>query len=296
MRFLILMTIILSTLIAKAQTLPSIADKFVEIDNVKIAYKDEGSGQVILCLHALGHSSKDFLSLYRLSHNNFRIVSIDFPGHGRSDNPKQAISSKYFAKITNEFIEKLDLKNLIIIGNSIGGATAIRIASDNANIRKLVLSNPAGLDKKGWIAPLFLNYMIRFFQNGVDKKANFQDKFSKYYNKVLTSDTATARKNEIVKDAYRLAPILVQGWTSFKQAEEDLRSQIKTVNCPVLFTWGMNDKFVQFGRNKQAIKQFKNYTLIKYKIGHTPYIECPDLFLKDFQAYLNNNEDNRTKH
>ena len=38
----------------KAQTLPSIADKFVEIENLKIAYKDEGSGQVVLCLHALG--------------------------------------------------------------------------------------------------------------------------------------------------------------------------------------------------------------------------------------------------
>ncbi len=295
MRLQLLMTIILATMNAKAQRLPSIADKFVEIDNLKIAYKDEGSGQVVLCLHALGHSSKDFLSLYSLPNNNFRVISIDFPGHGISDNPKQTISSTYFAKITDEFIEKLDLKNLIIIGNSIGGATAIRIASDNANIRKLVLANPAGLDKKGWLAPLFLNYMIRFFKNGADKKANFQEKFSKYYNKVLTSDTALARKNEIVKDAYKLAPILVQGWKSFKQAEEDLRSLIKTVNCPVLFTWGMNDKFVQFGRNKQAIKQFKNYTLIKYKIGHTPYIECPDLFLKDFQAYLNNNEDNRTK-
>ena len=203
----------------KAQTLPSIADKFVEIENLKIAYKDEGSGQVVLCLHALGHSSKDFLSLYSLPHNNFRMISIDFPGQGISDNPNQTISSTYFAKITDEFIKKLDLKNLIIIGNSIGGATAIRIASNNANIRMLVLANPAGLDKKGWLAPLFLNYMIHFFQNGVDKKANFQDKFSKYYNKVLTSETTLVRKNEIVKDAYRLDPILVQGWTSFKQAE-----------------------------------------------------------------------------
>jgi pimeloyl-ACP methyl ester carboxylesterase len=277
----------------KAQTLPSIADKFIDIENLKIAYKDEGSGQVVLCLHALGHSSKDFLSLYSLPHNNFRIVSIDFPGHGISDNPNQTISSTYFAKITDEFIKQLDLKNLIIIGNSIGGATAIRIASNNANIRKLVLANPAGLDKRGWLAPLFLNYMIHFFQNGVNKKTNFQNKFSKYYNKVLTSDTALARKNEIVKDAYTLAPLLVQGWTSFKQPEEDLRSRIETVNCPVLFTWCMNDSFVQFRRNKLAIEKFNNYKLIKYQIGHTPYIECPDLFLKDFQDYLINHKEDK---
>jgi len=270
----------------KAQTLPTIADKFVEIENLKIAYKDEGSGQVVLCLHALGHSSKDFLSLYNLPLTNFRVIAIDFPGHGISDKPIQPVSSTYFAKLTVGFINKLDLRNLIVVGNSIGGATAIRIASNNSNVRMLSLSNPAGLDKKGWLAPFFLNYMINFFQKGVDKKANFQDKYSKYYNKVLTSDTALVRKNEIVKDAYRLAPILVQGWTSFKQDEEDLRPLIETVNCPVLFTWGMNDKFVQFDRNKKAIKKFNNFKLIKYKIGHTPYIECPDLFLKDFQEYF----------
>lgn len=287
MRFIFFLTTILATMNVKAQTQPSIANKFVDIANLKIAYKDEGSGQVILCLHALGHSSKDFASLYSLPQNNFRIISIDFPGHGISDNSKHSISGTYLAKVTDEFIKKLELQNVIIIGNSIGGATAIRIASNNPNIRNLVLANPAGLDKKGWLAPLFLNYMIHFFQNGVDKKANFPDKFKKYYDKVLTSDSALERKNEIVRDAYRIAPILVQGWTSFKKDEEDLRSLIETVNCPVLFTWGMNDRFVQFKRNKKAIEKFKTYKLIKYKIGHTPYIECPDLFLNDLQEYLN---------
>ncbi|MFM7858861.1 MAG: alpha/beta fold hydrolase, partial [Flammeovirgaceae bacterium] len=95
-------------------------------------------------------------------------------------------------------------------------------------------------------------------------------------------------RNEIIQDGYRLAPLLVQSWTSFKSTEEDLRPMIKTINCPVLFTWGVKDKFVQFSRNKKAIAQFKNSTLIKYEIGHTPYIECPDLFLKDFQEFLNN--------
>lgn len=286
MQIPLIIIIILSAMNLKAQTLPSIANKFVEIENLKIAYKDEGSGQIILCLHALGHSSKDFLSLYDLPLTNFRVISLDFPNQGISDKAIQPISSTFFAEITKEFIKKLDLKNIIIVGNSIGGATAIRIASNNPNVKMLSLSNPAGLDKKGWLAPFFLNYMVNFFQKGVDKKANYQSKFAKYYNKVLTSDSALDRKNEIVKDAYTLAPLLVQGWKSFKLVEEDLRPLIETISCPVLFTWGMNDKFVQFGRNKKAIEQFGNYKIIKYNIGHTPYIECPKLFLKDFKEYL----------
>jgi hypothetical protein len=51
----------------------------------------------------------------------------------------------------------------------------------------------------------------------------------------------------------------------------------------------MNDKFVQFGRNKKSIKQFHNYTLLKYPIGHTPYIEISEKFNTDFIDFINNN-------
>ncbi|MFM8373587.1 MAG: alpha/beta fold hydrolase [Bacteroidota bacterium] len=271
-----------------AQTFPSIADKIIGIGNLKVAYKDEGEGQVLLCLHAVGHSSKDFSALYQMDTNKYRIISLDFPGHGNSDKPIENVSATYFSSVVLKFIDSLNLKDVIIIGNSIGGATAVRVASDNPNIKMLSLSNPGGLDKRGFIAPFFLNYMINFFQKGVNNSPNFQKKFENYYKKVLITDNSIIRRNEIIQDGYRLTPLLVQAWTSFKSTEEDLRPMIKTINCPVLFTWGVKDKFVQFGRNKKAIAQFKNSTLIKYEIGHTPYIECPDLFLKDFQEFLNN--------
>ena len=273
-------------MIMEAQNLPSIADKSILIDSLNIAYKDEGKGQIILCLHAIGHSSKDFTSLYSLDKNIYRVISLDFPSQGKSDKAKQNISATYFSKIVIDFIEKLDLKNIILVGNSIGGAAAIRVASNNSNIKILSLSNPGGLDKRGISAAFFLNYMVSFFQKGVNKKSTFRHKFEKYYAKVLTTNMANERRKEIIGDAYLLAPLLVEAWTSFKSKDEDLRPLISTINCPVLFTWGTKDKFVQFGRNKIAISKFKNYKLIKYDIGHTPYVECPELFLKDFQEYL----------
>jgi pimeloyl-ACP methyl ester carboxylesterase len=264
----------------------SIANKSVDIEGLKIAYKDEGGGQILLCLHALGHSSKDFNSIYGLQLNNFRVISIDFPNHGNSGSAKEAISATYLYQITAKFIEKLDLKNIIVIGNSIGGAVAIRLASNNPNIKMLSLSNPAVIDKRGLFFRPFLDYMIHFFKQGVQKKPNFKKSFSNYYHKVLTSKTASERRNEIIQECYSIAPLLVEVWTSFKLDSEDLRPIISTVNCPVLFTWGMDDKFVQFSRNKQAIEKFSNYKLIKYQIGHTPYIECPVLFLNDLIEYM----------
>lgn len=267
----------------------SITTKSTDIEDLKIAYADEGKGQVLLCLHALGHSSKDFSSLYKLPLDRFRIICIDFPGHGNSANAKEVVSATYFSSVTAKFIEKLNLKNIVVIGNSIGGAAAIRLASNNPNIKMLSLSNPAGLDKRGLFFKPFLEYMIHFFKQGVQKKPNFRKSFSDYYNKVLITESATQRRNEIIEECYNIAPFLVEGWKSFKLKSEDLRPLISTVNCPVLFTWGMNDKFVQFSRNKQAIEKFPNHKLIKYKIGHTPYIECPSLFSADLQDYINQN-------
>ena len=181
-------------MIGLAQKFPSIADKSVSIDGINIAYKDEGAGQVILCLHALGHSSKDFKSLYNLPLEKYRVIALDFPGQGYSSTSSLSASSSLYYSIANKFIQLLELKNIIIVGNSIGGAVAMRIASSNPNVKLLSLSNPAGLDKRGFIAPLFLNFMIHFFQRGEKNKPSFQHQFELYYKNVLITDSALKKK------------------------------------------------------------------------------------------------------
>lgn len=83
-------------MINSANGFPSIADKTINIDGINIAYKDEGSGQIILCLHALGHSSKDFASLYKLPLERFRIIALDFPGQGLSSPSSVPVSSNFY--------------------------------------------------------------------------------------------------------------------------------------------------------------------------------------------------------
>ena len=279
------MTILFSAKM-NAQHLPSISDSSIHIDGVEIAYKDSGKGQVIICLHAVGHSSSDFKSLYSLPLDRYRVIAIDFPGHGRSGKPLQAISATYFKTIIDSFIAKKDLKKVVIVGNSIGGATAVRVASSNPNVRALALANPGGFDKRDFLSPLFLGYMVHFFKKGEQGDVKYAARFAKLYHSILLTDSAAIRRQEIVNSAYQIAPLLVQGWQSFGRQEEDLRPLIKTIHCPVLMTWAMDDKIVRYGRNKKAIKQFENVQVLKYSIGHTPYVECPETFLEDFSNFL----------
>ncbi len=270
------------------QPLPSIADKTTTIDDITIAYKDEGRGQILLCLHAVGHSSKDFQSLYAgMPLDKVRVISLDFPEHGKSTRRNHAVSATYFRGIVQKFLEKLDLKNVVIIGNSIGGATAIKVAAGNPNIKGLALSNPGGLDARGMFAPMVLDGMINLFKRGANGESGFQQEFNNYYRDVLPSKEADARRTEICADAYQVAPMLVSAWESFKQDEEDVRPLIGKITCPVLFTWCMKDKYVQFERNLAAIQQFQEYQLVKYEnLGHTPYVEQADVFIGDVLKFL----------
>jgi pimeloyl-ACP methyl ester carboxylesterase len=282
-----LITLVFCSMATMAQTFPSIADKFIEINSMQIAYKDEGEGQIILCLHAMSSSSKDFSVLFDSLSKNYRVIAVDFPGHGKSDAYADVVASRKYKIIIAQFIWQLNLKNIVIVGNSIGGAVAIRLANKNSNIKALVLSNPGGLDKKGFPSSLVLKYMANFFRKGEKMQPAFQKKFERYYKKVLPNDTAVQRRKEITKDAYKHAPLLVQAWTSFNEPEEDLRPMIKDITCPVLFAWAMKDKYVAYGRNKKAISEFINATVIKYEqAGHTPYIETPQLFIKNLLTFF----------
>jgi len=266
------------------------AENKLLLENVELAYKEKNTAgqQTILCLHALGHSSKDYSKMFEDDRfNEYRIIALDFPGHGNSADGKETVSSAYYARLTEKLIDQLQLKNIVVLGNSIGGAVAIRLASNKKNnITSIQLANPAGLDKGGLLPKFFLPFMVFFFKKGQQKHPKFQKWFKYYYQKVLPSAEAIDRRNEIIGQAYQLAPILVEGWKSFALPSEDIKKLIPEIDCPVLVTWAMKDKKVQYSRNIGAVNKIKQLDLVKYKIGHTPILENPKQFLNDLFEFL----------
>ena len=201
---------------------------------------------------------------------------------------KKNVSTQYYAELIEEFISKLKLKNIILLGNSIGGGVGIRLASKkNNNIQLLQLANSAGLDKGGFIGKLFLKFMVAFFKLGENKSKRFSKWFRYYYKKVLTENEANERREEIIRKRYEIAPLLVEGWKSFSLPSEDLRKLVEKIECPTLVTFAMKDRKVQYNRNISAIKKIKNLKLIKYQVGHTPILENSRIFLNDLIEFIN---------
>src|SRR5437868_1200687 len=61
--------------------------------------------------------------------NDINYYAIDLPGFGRSENPKKDFRIGDYAEVVRGFIEKLELKNVTIVGHSFGGRIGIKLAS-----------------------------------------------------------------------------------------------------------------------------------------------------------------------
>jgi 4,5:9,10-diseco-3-hydroxy-5,9,17-trioxoandrosta-1(10),2-diene-4-oate hydrolase len=248
----------------------------IEILGVSIAYNETGQGPAVLCLHAVGHGAGDFAALEERLSARFRIISLDFPGHGGSGPDTQPASATRYAAIVDEFIRQRGIERPILVGNSIGGAAAIELAAKRPErIRGLVVANPGGLFQRSWLSSLVTAAFATIFARGADGAAWFPWFFAAYYRRVLTEPAAAAQRARIVKSAREVAPLLADAWRSFGKPESDLREVARRVTCPVLVTWATKDLSNPLRFNRDGIAQFRAVQLETFAAGHNPFLETP---------------------
>ena len=111
-------------------------------DRTRIAYKDWGKGQPILFSHGwpLAGDAWEAQMLF-FGQNGFRVIAHDRRGHGKSDQPWDGNNMDQYADDLAELIEKLNLKDLIMIGHSTGGGEVARYVGRHGTKRvaKVVL-------------------------------------------------------------------------------------------------------------------------------------------------------------
>jgi pyruvate dehydrogenase E2 component (dihydrolipoamide acetyltransferase) len=121
-------------------------------DGTKIAALLAGppdAAESIVFLHGLGGTQSTWASVLGAFAETYRIAAVDLPGHGASDKPSPDSTDYSIAGIAakiGELLEKLELAPAVLIGHSLGGATALQLALDRPKlVRALALINSAAL-------------------------------------------------------------------------------------------------------------------------------------------------------
>jgi len=110
-----------------------------------ISYRETGAGQALVLMHGIGASSAAWL--YQFDNlAGYRLIAWDAPGYGESDflAPEKPRPADY-AQALHEFLDRLLLKDIVLVGNSLGCLMAAAYAGAHPErVRSMVLLGPAG--------------------------------------------------------------------------------------------------------------------------------------------------------
>jgi pimeloyl-ACP methyl ester carboxylesterase len=122
---------------------PKIPIQTTVIGGNTIRYIKTGKGPPLVLLHTLRTQLDIFEKLVPLLSKSFTVYALDYPGHGFSDIPETDYNPDLFVRTVEGFLDKLDLKDAILAGISIGGVIPLIVAANrNPRVKKVIAINP----------------------------------------------------------------------------------------------------------------------------------------------------------
>ena len=244
-------------------------------DGTEIHYKDWGSGQPVVFSHGwpLCADAWEDQMMFMAS-NGFRAIGHDRRGHGRSSQPWSGHDMDHFADDLAELVEKLDLKDMILVGHSTGGGEVARYIGRHGTQRvaKAVLvgavppvmvksaSNPDGV-------PMDVFDGIR---QGVaaDRAQFFQDLAVPFFG----ANRDGAKVSQGAKDTFWLLGMLgglKPEYDCIKAfSETDFTEDLKKFDVPTLVIHGDDDQIVPIDNaGRKTVKLVKGAVLKEYPGG-----------------------------
>jgi pimeloyl-ACP methyl ester carboxylesterase len=273
-----------------AAAMPGLVSKSVDVCGQPTHYLEAGSGPALVLIHGGGAGAdswgnwKDCLPLFA---RHFRVFAMDMIGFGKSAKPPQD-SYDYGQRQRNrhlaEFIEKLSLGPVSLIGNSMGGATALGVAIARPElVRKLVLMGSAGLAiSNPDPAPIKALAGYDFTLDGMRRIV------SVLVGPHFRADDAMIRyRYELTMQPGAREALQAIGQANRKEGLAYGEDQIRGVSTPTLVVGGKLDAIAVLARTYKFLELIPNsWGFVLPHCGHWVMVESPDEFAVITSAFL----------
>jgi pimeloyl-ACP methyl ester carboxylesterase len=251
----------------------------------RVAYSEVGSGPTVLLLHATLHDRHDFDPIAEALARRYRTIAVDWPGHGDSDPVDASVEpgAPLFADVLEDVVDGLGLSRAVLIGNSVGGFAAARLAINRPEcVAGLALVNTGGF--------VPLNALSRAFCRVLGTPAVFRRTaplFIRGYMKAKTdSDRQIIERATAVAKTAEGVRIGAGLWRSFATPAHDLRSRAAELSVPTLIVWGKKDIAIPLRAGTATHEAIRGSRLEILDTGHVVFSSDPDGFLAIAEPFL----------
>lgn len=268
---------------------------------IQMHYRDQGNriGPTLLLIHGFGASLLDWEPWVGRLSGRYRVVSVDWPGHGLTRSPASFVpSSANNADLIESFVSKIGLGKVTVVGNSLGGEIAWVLALRHPErVERLVLIDASGCEwrersiSENAMLALLDSPTIAGLLRGLDKSRTIRSLVTEaFYNRRLATDALITRYIEFSRAPGHRAILdrcFIESLRGLYRDGWATKDKLSKIAVPTLILWGDRDKLLDPGDAPKFAAAIAGSKLIIYHdVGHVPMEEDATQSAADLDAWI----------
>ncbi len=236
-------------------------------------YIEEGEGEVLLLLHGLMGALSNWTDVVQEFKKDYRVIIPLLPLY---DLPLLTTGVKTLAKFVHKFVKYKKLKNITVLGNSLGGHVGLIYTLNHQDeVKALVLTGSSGLYENAFGG----SFPRRESYDFIKEKVEFT-----FYDPATATKELVDEVYQIVNDRIKVIKILAMAKSAIRH---NMSKDIHKIKVPVCLIWGKDDKItppevaVEF--NQLLPDSELNWVDL---CGHAPMMERPVEFNAHLKRFL----------
>lgn len=263
-------------------------DRFITLNGLRLHYLDWGSPdkQPFLMLHGIGRVAHSFDHIAPHFDKDYHVIAIDMRGHGDSAwSPEGAYLVEDYAKDLAAFVEQLNLRNVVLLGNSTGGRVVqVYAGMHPERVAKLVVEDvgpertneiASGFarrveqEDKGWASE---DELVASLMRGGTVSEELQRNYAHFGSKQRADGRIVWKRD----------PNLVKGFVP-----TELWAQVLKIKCPTIYILGGASTIVPPATQQRLRESLPDVQIVTMpKLGHYPHQEAPEDYIRIVQTFL----------
>lgn len=262
------------------------------IKGTRVHYYDAGdlNAPVMVLIHGLGDEADTWQHIIPALAERYRVLALDLPGFGRSEQTRRSYSTGFFANIVAGMLDELKVKQAIIVGSSMGAMVSQRLAMARPDlVKQLVLiggtlsqgKQPINLGTLLFLIPGVGEIFYSTLRASQDKS---YETLRPYYYQL---DQLPEAQRNFLRDrvwarvwsaGQRRGFLSTLRWmvidTSLRMPQ--FMAGLAKLNIPTLLVWGDHDNIMPIANAEAILKVMPNARLVVLpETGHLPQQETP---------------------